>query len=112
MKKTEFLKIGVSGGGYDGNFSEKAANYFFNKNNINFKLVCLIGVKEVIKACIEGKIDKGIFPMETPVGGINEAVYAMSKYIFNIEDIFKFDGRSCLLVGPVFESAPVRQITK
>jgi len=46
----------------------------------------------------EDKIELGIFPIENSNGGIvYEAVYAMAKYNFQIENMFEIDIRHCLL---------------
>jgi prephenate dehydratase len=94
------LKIGVSGN--RGSFSEEAANYYCHKNKISdYEIVYLISVERVLKAYCNNEINKGFFPIENSNGGIvYEAVYAMSKYNFNIENIFEIDVRHCLLVKP------------
>ena len=92
------ITIGISGN--VGSFSEEAANYYCGKNKIeNYKLKYLVSVEGVLKALSEGRINKGVFPIENSNGGIvYEAVYAMSKYLFKIENLFEIDVRHCLLV--------------
>ena len=94
----ETIKIGVSGN--KGSFSEEAANYYCQKNNIkNYKFEYLINVDSVLRAIKNKRIDRGVFPIENSNGGIvYEAVYAMSKYVFNIEKLFEIDVRHNLLV--------------
>lgn len=90
--------IGVSGS--VGSFSEEAAQYYAEKNQIkDYTLDYLISVDQVLSALTEGKIQRGIFPIENSNGGIViEAVQAMSQYIFKIENIFEIDVRHCLMV--------------
>lgn len=92
------LKIGVSGA--LGSFSEEAAKYYCHKNGINdYELVYLVSVENVLMELNENKIDRGVFPIENSNGGIvYEAVYAMSKYLFNIVNIFEIDIKHNLLV--------------
>jgi len=105
------LRIGVSGN--IGSFSEEAANYYASKNNIiNYELVYLINVDSVLSGLKEKKIDLGIFPIENSNGGIvYEAVYAMSKYFFNIENMFEIDVRHCLLVKKGVKREDITKIT-
>lgn len=104
------LKIGVSGN--RGSFSEEAAQYYCQKNKINeYELDYLIGVDNALKALTEGKVDKAIFPIENSNGGaVIEALYAMSKYIFDIEEIFEIDVKHNLLVKPGIKTNQVRKI--
>ena len=93
-------KIGVSGG--PGSFSEAAADYYCQKNNVSdYHLSYLISVENVLKELDSGEIEMGIFPIENSNGGIvYEAVYAMSQHLFNIEKLFEIDIRFCLIVKP------------
>ena len=81
------LRIGVSGN--KGSFSEEAAEYYCQKNKIvDYELDYLIGVDNALKDLVEGKVEKVIFPIENSNGGaVIEALYAMSNYVFKIEDI-------------------------
>lgn len=94
------LKIGVSGN--RGSFSEEAANYYCHKHGIkDYEIVYLISVERVLQAYDDSVINKGFFPIENSNGGIvYEAVYAMSRHNFEIENIFEIDVRHCLLVKP------------
>jgi prephenate dehydratase len=105
------LKIGISGS--RGSFSEEAANYYCHKNKINdYELVYLISVEKVLNTLSKKEIDKGVFPIENSNGGIvYEAVYAMSKYQFNIENIFEIDIRHCLHVYPGVNPDQIKKIT-
>lgn len=104
------IKIGVSGN--VGSFSEEAANYYCLKNKIsNYELVYLISVENVLVSLANKKINKGVFPIENSNGGIvYEAVYAMSKYIFKIQNIFEIDIKHCLLVKPGVNSSNIKKI--
>lgn len=94
------LKIGISGN--RGSFSEEAANYYCHKNKItDYQLSYLISVEKVLQALDDKEIDQGIFPIENSNGGIvYEAVYAMSRHLFDIDSIFEIDVRHCLLARP------------
>ena len=94
------IKIGVSGN--VGSFSEEAANYYCSKNNIkDYEIAYLINAESVLKSVERGEVEKGVFPIENSNGGIViEAVYAMSNYIFEIENMFEIDVKHCLLVKP------------
>ena len=104
------ITIGISGN--VGSFSEGAANYYCGKNKIeNYTLEYLISVAGVLKALSEGRIDKGVFPIENSNGGIvYEAVYAMSKYLFKIENLFEIDVRHCLLVKNGVNAHDIKRI--
>ena len=104
------LRIGVSGS--RGSFSEEAANFYAAKNKVkDYKIEYLVSVGNVLRALTEEKTDKGIFPIENSNGGVVlEAVYAMSQYIFNIENLFEVDIRHCLLVKPGTNATDIRKI--
>lgn len=91
------IKIGISGD--KGSFSEQAANNYADKNKISdYEIIYLVSVENVLNALEKGEIDKGIFPIENSNGGIViEAVYAMSKHVFNIDQMFEIDVQQCLL---------------
>ncbi|MDD5731683.1 MAG: prephenate dehydratase domain-containing protein [Patescibacteria group bacterium] len=97
MKK---MIIGISGA--IGSFSEEAAEYYCQQNQIKeHELKFLISVENVLAALDNKEIDLGIFPIENSNGGIvYEAVIAMSKHIFNIEKFFEIDIRHCLIAKP------------
>lgn len=91
------IKIGVAGN--KGSFSEEAADYYCHKNSVkNYELVYLCSVNNTLNALNKGETDKGVFPIENSNGGIvYESVYAMSKYNFEIENIFEIDIKMNLL---------------
>ena len=103
--------IGVSGG--PGSFSEEAAEYYCHKNKItDHQLNYLISVENVLQALGDKKIDLGIFPIENSNGGIvYEAVYAMSKHLFNIDKLFEIDIRHCLIAMPGLKKQEVKMIS-
>jgi len=102
--------IGVSGA--IGSFSEQAAReYCRNKNIENYKLEYLISVENVLNALASEKIDMGIFPIENSNGGIViESVYAMSRYIFKIQELFEIPVIHCLLVKPGVKREDIKTI--
>ena len=102
--------IGVSGN--IGSFSEEAANYYCGRHNIkNKKLEYLVGVDNVLNALMGNKADLGIFPLENSNGGIvYETVHAMSKYIFNIKNLFEIDIKMNLLVKPGIITSRIKKI--
>jgi prephenate dehydratase len=106
----KIIIIGVSGN--IGSFSEEAANYYAQKNNLeNYALEYLISVENVLKALRAKKIDKAVFPIENSNGGIvYEAVYAMSKYNFKIEKIFEIDIKMNLLALPKTKPGDIKKI--
>ncbi len=104
------LRIGVSGN--KGSFSEEAAEYYCQKNKIvDYELDYLIGVDNALKDLVEGKVEKVIFPIENSNGGaVIEALYAMSNYVFKIEDIFEIDIKHNLLVKPGIKTNQIKKI--
>ena len=105
------LKIGVMGG--IGSFSEEAANYYCLKNKIkDFQIAYLITAENVLKNLKNKKIDLGIFPIENSNGGIvYEAVYAMAKYNFKIEQMFEIDIRHNLMARKGVKTISINAIT-
>lgn len=104
------LKIGVSGN--RGSFSEEAANYYCNHNEISdYSLDYLTSVEKTLAALENGSIDKGVFPIENSNGGIVlEAVHAMSKHNFNIEKIFEIDIKMNLMARPEINPGDIKKI--
>ncbi|MDH4358841.1 MAG: prephenate dehydratase [Candidatus Berkelbacteria bacterium] len=102
--------IGVSGG--KASFSEEAAEYYCAKNKIKkYEIKHLISVENVLTELDEGKIDLGVFPIENSNGGIvYEAVYAMSKHLFEIEKLFEVDIKHNLIALPSLSSEQVTVI--
>lgn len=104
------LIIGVSGA--QGSFSEEAAEYYCYKNALSdYELKYLISVENVLTALDKGEINMGVFPIENSNGGIvYEAVYAMAKHLFNIENLFEIDIRHNLIVKPGTKREDIRKI--
>lgn len=103
-------KIGVSGN--IGSFSEEAANYYCHKNDIkDYVLLPLVSVENVLTALDKKEIDKAIFPIENSNGGIVvEAVHAMSKHNFNIEQMFEIDVKHFLHALPGTKTSDIKKI--
>ena len=104
------LIIGVSGD--KGSFSEEAAEYYVYKNALSdYELKYLISVENVLTALDKGEINMGVFPIENSNGGIvYEAVYAMAKHLFNIEQLFEIDIRQNLIVKPGTKKEQIKKI--
>lgn len=108
---TKKITIGVSGN--QGSFSEEAANYYCQKNNISgYELKYLTTVENVLAALDRNEIEKGVFPIENSNGGIViEAVYAMSKHMFTIENMFEIDIKMNLMIKPGINPENIKKIT-
>jgi prephenate dehydratase len=104
------IKIGVSGN--KGSFSEEAARYYAHKRNMpSFGISYLISVQNALHALMDGKIDKAIFPIENSNGGVvTETIYAMSNFIFKIEEMFEIDIQMNLMVLPGMTTKKVSRI--
>ncbi len=91
------MKIGIMGA--QGSFSEKAGEDYIAQHYIrNAELVPLISAENVLTKLEEGKIDRGLFPIENSNGGIViEAVHAMAKHRFEVERLFEIDVHHMLL---------------
>lgn len=102
--------IGVSGG--RGSFSEEAAVYYCQKYKIeNYQIEYLVSVENVLSFLDKKEIDLGVFPIENSNGGIvYEAVYAMAKYNFNIDNFFEVDIRHNLLALPDAKTENINKI--
>jgi len=97
---TERKEVIIGLAGAKGSFSEEAAQFYCLKHTLTgCGLKYLVSVDAVLDALTNGKIDKGIFPIENSNGGVvYEAVYGMAKYIFSVEEFFDIDVRHSLLV--------------
>lgn len=105
------VTIGVSGS--QGSFSEEAARHYCSKNSItDYKLSYLVTAENVLAALSRTEIDKGVFPVENSNGGlVYEAVYAMSRYVFGIEEMFEIDIKHCLLARKGMNPDGIHSIT-
>jgi prephenate dehydratase len=104
------MKIGVMGA--RGSFSEQAGELYLKKENLDAgEILPLISAENVLTALNKGEIDRGIFPIENSNGGIViEAVYAMAKHNFEIEQMFELDVHHMLLVKPHVTSSHIDTI--
>ena len=105
------LTIGVSG--QVGSFSEEAANYYCRQNKIDkVNIEYLISTEKVLKNLVSQKIDLGIFPIENSNGGlVKESIYAMSRYIFNIKEMFEIDVKQTLMIKPGVKPSEIKTIS-
>lgn len=104
------MKIGVMGA--RGSFSEQAGELYIKKNEVKEgEILPLISAENVLTALNKGEIDRGIFPIENSNGGIVlEAVYAMAKHNFEIEQMFELDVHHMLLVKPHVTASHINTI--
>lgn len=88
--------------GAHGSFSEQAGEQYAQKQGIvSYAIVPLVSAENVLTALQYKEIDRAIFPIENSNGGIViEAVYAMAKHTFTIEQMFELDVHHMLLVKP------------
>lgn len=105
------MKIGVMGD--RGSFSEMAGELYIKNNDLqNAEILPLITAERVLTELEEGKIDKGIFPIENSNGGIViEAVHAMAAHRFKIEKMFEMDVHHNLLVKKGVTASQITTIT-
>jgi prephenate dehydratase len=85
MKK---IIYGIQGG--KGSFNEQAITEYTSKRNIkDYEVKYLYTTDKVLDALTKGEIDFGLFAIDNSVGGlVEESIYAMGKYIFNIVEEF------------------------
>lgn len=104
------IKIGISGD--IGSFSEQAAIEYCKNNKItDYKLKYLISVENVLSALDKKEIGLGVFPIENSNGGIVvESVYAMSRHIFKIKELFEIPVIHCLLTKQGKKREDIRTI--
>ena len=104
------MKIGVMGA--KGSFSEEAGRTYARKNNIKkFDVDFLITAERVLSCLEDGTIDVGVFPIENSNGGIViEAVYAMARHRFDINQMFEIEVDHNLLVKKGTTSDKVKTI--
>ncbi len=104
------MKIGVMGA--KGSFSEQAGELYLKKiQQEDAEISPLISAENVLTALNNGEIDRGIFPIENSNGGIViEAVYAMAKHNFEIEEMFELNVQHMLLVKPHVTASYIQAI--
>ncbi|RMG42282.1 MAG: prephenate dehydrogenase/arogenate dehydrogenase family protein [Candidatus Dadabacteria bacterium] len=95
---TDTLVVGIQGG--KGSFNEEAANYYLGrKSEENFKIEYLYTTEKVLNALQRGEIDRGLFAIHNSAGGVvNETVYAISRYRFNIVEEFAIKISHALMI--------------
>lgn len=105
------MKIGVMGA--HGSFSEQAGEvYKANQGLVEAEILPLVSAETVLADLENSSIHKGIFPIENSTGGIViEAVYAMAKHRFAIEEMFGLDIHHMLLVKHGVTAAHITAIT-
>lgn len=105
------MKIGVMGD--RGSFSEMAGGLYVKNNQLeDIEVLPLVTAERVLTELEEGKIDKGIFPIENSNGGIViEAVHAMAAHRFRIEKMFEMDVHHNLLVKKGVTASQIDTIT-
>ena len=105
------MKIGVMGA--KGSFSEQAGETYLKKTGIiDGEILPLISAENVLVALNNGEIERAIFPIENSNGGIVlEAVYAMAKHNFEIEQMFELDIHHMLLVKPGVTASHINTIS-
>jgi prephenate dehydratase len=105
------MKIGVMGA--RGSFSEQAGEFYAKRcNESNAEIIPLISAENVLSALNKGEIERAIFPIENSNGGIVlEAVYAMAKHTFEIEQMFELDVHHMLLVKPGVTASHINSIS-
>lgn len=105
------MKIGVMRA--KGSFSEQAGETYLKKAwIIDGVVVPLISAENVLTALNKGEINRVIFPIENSNGGIVlEAVYAMAKHNFEIEQMFELDIHHMLLVKPGMTASHINTIS-
>ena len=98
--------------GAKGSFSEQAGELFKQRHSIpESDIVPLVSAENVLMSVESGEIDKGIFPIENSNGGIViEAVHAMAKHRFMIEEMFELDVHHMLLVKPGMTASHIKTV--
>jgi prephenate dehydratase len=105
----EIKTLGVSG--VAGSFSEQAALTYATKHGITANITYLTSVENVLSALNEGSIEYGIFPIENSTGGVVlEAIYAMSRHLFTIEELFNIEVVQNLIAKPGIETSAITEI--
>ena len=98
-KSTKNVEIvGVSGA--VGSFSEEAGQTYLRELGLkNYRLEYLVTIENTIAAIEAGKVSLAVFPVQNSTMGIvPEAVDAMGRHNFRVEQIFSIDVHQNLLV--------------
>ncbi|OQA03604.1 MAG: P-protein [bacterium ADurb.Bin400] len=102
-------KITVGIHGIEGCFTHESALRFceelgIDSSHLDFKY--LVEAERVIKAVVDGEIDRGIFAFaNSGSGAYVSSTYAMSKYTFDVEAIYGMEILQCLIADPSVNSA-------
>ncbi len=99
--------------GRPGEFFRASRRALCKKKQVNEgEILPLISAENVLTALDKGEIDRGIFPIENSNGGIVlEAVYAMARHNFEIEQMFELDVHHMLLVKPNVTASHINTIS-
>lgn len=100
------MRVGISGA--PGSFSQEAAL----KYDPEAEIVFLVSVENVLTELESGTIERGVFPIENSTGGIViEAVYAMAKHQFELEQLFEIEVNQNLIVQKGVTASDITAIT-
>lgn len=104
------LKLGVCG--VPGSFSEEAALKYLEKHDLTGKLVYLTAAENVLAALEDETIQIGICPVENSTGGVViETIYALSRHLCTIQELFNIEVIQNLLVHPEASGDNITTIT-
>jgi prephenate dehydrogenase len=96
------VTVGIHG--IAGCFSHESAIHLAEKLNVNVNQLdfkYLIEAKNVIKAVVNGRVDRGIFAMaNSGSGAYVSSIHAMATYNFEILAIYGMEILQCLIVHP------------
>lgn len=93
----KWMVFGIQGG--RGSFNEEALHVYLKKHDIHtYKIKYLYTTEKVLKAVHEGDIDFGLFAVHNAAGGVvQESMYAMARYKFQIVEEFAIQIKHCLM---------------
>lgn len=99
-KEGQEVVIGIQGG--PGSFNEEAAHWYAKGHRIPlYSLKYLYTTDRVLSSVDEDGVDFGVFAIQNSIGGmVDESIFAMSKYLFDIKDQFEIIVNHCLLSKP------------
>ena len=89
-----------------------AGETYVTKAGVESEILPLVTAENVLNELEKGAINKGIFPIENSNGGIViEAVHAMAKHRFAIEQMFEMDVHHNLLVKKGVVASNIKSVT-
>lgn len=102
--------FGIQGG--KGSFNEQALADYTQRHGINdCEISYLYTSENVLRALDKGDIDYGQFAVYNSVGGIlEESLYAMSKYVFSVKELFGIPIQHFLMALPGTSIDEIRSI--